>query len=147
MTKNDIASYFHITQTLSIVKIREMKDVLKICSFHKLHALEIFNNFLKNMIISMNSWKTKSRFSDWRAFKWYLWHCNIYTYIHIYIYIYTYVCVCVCIHKSVKLVTLVEGDPKAPFSITTTPRCRRGCYSFLLIAPLYPCSLPYNTEC
>ena len=29
----------------------------------------------------------------------------------------------------VKLVTLFEGDPKAPFSIATTPRCRRGCYS------------------
>ena len=27
---------------------------------------------------------------------------------------------------------------KAPFSITTTPRCRRRRYSFLWIAPLYP---------
>ena len=26
--------------------------------------------------------------------------------------------------------TVVEGDPKAPFSIATTPRCRGGCYSF-----------------
>ena len=26
---------------------------------------------------------------------------------------------------------LVEGNPKAPFSIATTPRCRRGNYSFL----------------
>ena len=31
----------------------------------------------------------------------------------------------------VKLATVVEGDPKAPFSITTTPRCRGGHYSFL----------------
>ena len=30
----------------------------------------------------------------------------------------------------VKLVTFVEGDPKAPFSIATTPRCRGGCYTF-----------------
>ena len=37
----------------------------------------------------------------------------------------------------VKLVTLVEGDPKAPFSIATTSRCRGGCYSFLWIALLY----------
>ena len=29
----------------------------------------------------------------------------------------------------VKLATLVEGDPKASFSIATTPRCRGGCYS------------------
>ena len=27
------------------------------------------------------------------------------------------------------LVTSVEGDPKAPFSIATTQRCREGCYS------------------
>ena len=34
--------------------------------------------------------------------------------------------------------TVVEGDPKAPFSVATTPRCRGGRYSFPLIAPLYP---------
>ena len=39
---------------------------------------------------------------------------------------------------AVKLGTLVEGDPKAPFSIATTPRYRGGCYSLPLIAPLYP---------
>ena len=47
----------------------------------------------------------------------------------------------------VKLATLVEGDPKAPFSIATTPRCRGGRYYFPWIAPLYPWSLPYNAEC
>ena len=31
--------------------------------------------------------------------------------------------------KKVKLVTLVESDPKAPFSIATTPRCREGRYN------------------
>ena len=41
-------------------------------------------------------------------------------------------------YKKVKLATLVEGDPKAPFSIATTPRCRVGRYSIPLIAPLYP---------
>ena len=35
------------------------------------------------------------------------------------------------------MATVVEGDPKAPFSIATTPRCRGGCYSFPWIAPLY----------
>ena len=29
-----------------------------------------------------------------------------------------------------KLATLVEGDPKAPFSIATTPRCRGGATPF-----------------
>ena len=29
-----------------------------------------------------------------------------------------------------KLATLVEGDPKAPFSIATTSRCSGGTYSF-----------------
>ena len=30
----------------------------------------------------------------------------------------------------VKLATIVEGNPKAPFSIATTPMCRGGRYSF-----------------
>ena len=33
-------------------------------------------------------------------------------------------------YKVVKLVIIVEGDQKAPFSIATAPRCRGGCYSF-----------------
>ena len=37
----------------------------------------------------------------------------------------------------VKLVTVVEGDPKVPFSTATTPRFREGRYSFPWIAPLY----------
>ena len=54
------------------------------------------------------------------------------------------VCVCVCVYGcglvmgmhmlvcpyKVKLVTIVKGDPKAPFLIATTPRCRGGRYSF-----------------
>ena len=57
----------------------------------------------------------------------------IYIYVYIYIYIYIYVCVSTCIYryiKKVKLATIVEGNPKAPFSIATTPRCRGGRYSF-----------------
>ena len=46
-----------------------------------------------------------------------------------------------------RLVTVVEGGPKAPFSIATTPSCRGERYSFPWIAPLYPWSLPYNAEC
>ena len=49
--------------------------------------------------------------------------------------------------SKVKLLTLVKGDPKAPFSIATTPKCSGGCYSIPWIAPLYPWSLPYNAEC
>ena len=47
----------------------------------------------------------------------------------------------------VKLATIVEGDPKAPFSIATTPRCRGGRYSFHWIAPLYPRYVSYIAEC
>ena len=36
------------------------------------------------------------------------------------------------------LATIVEGEPKVPFSIATTPRCWGGHYSFPWIAPLYP---------
>ena len=35
------------------------------------------------------------------------------------------------------MVTVVEGDRKAPFSIATTPRCCGGRFSFPWIAPLY----------
>ena len=38
----------------------------------------------------------------------------------------------------VKLATIVKGDPKDPFSIATTQRCREGRYSFPWIAPLNP---------
>ena len=49
--------------------------------------------------------------------------------------------------SKIKSPTLVEGDPKAPFSIVTTPRNRRGCYSIPWIAPPCSWSLPYNAEC
>ena len=44
------------------------------------------------------------------------------------------------------MITTVQGDTKTPFSIATTPRCRRGRYSILRMAPLYPWSLPYSAE-
>ena len=49
-------------------------------------------------------------------------------------------CVCVCkyIYIIVKLVNVVKGDPKAPFSIATKPRCRGERNSFPWIAPFYP---------
>ena len=40
--------------------------------------------------------------------------------------------------KYEKMVTVIEGDPKAPFLIATTSRCRRGHCSIPWIAPLYP---------
>ena len=36
------------------------------------------------------------------------------------------------------LATLLEVDLKAPFSITTTPKCKVGQYFILWIARLYP---------
>ena len=44
------------------------------------------------------------------------------------------------------LVTIVEGDQNAPFSIAPTPRYREGRYFFLWIAPLYPWYVPYKAE-
>ena len=49
--------------------------------------------------------------------------------------------------KKVKLATVVEGDQKAPFSIATTPKGRRGRYFFPWIASLYPWHVPYTAEC
>ena len=40
--------------------------------------------------------------------------------------------------SKLKLGTVVEGHQKAPVSIATTLRCRRGRYSFTWIAPFYP---------
>ena len=51
------------------------------------------------------------------------------------------------VKKKVKLTTVVEGDPKAPFSIATTLKCKGGRYSFPWIAPLYPRYAPYVAEC
>ena len=61
------------------------------------------------------------------------------------------VCVCACVRVSVslymhiymymykvKLATVVKGDPKAPFSVATTLRCKGEYNSFLWIALLYP---------
>ena len=48
--------------------------------------------------------------------------------------------------KVALMAAIVKGDTKAPFSIATTLRCRGGRYSFPWIVPLYPWSLPYNTE-
>ena len=86
-----------------------------------------------------------------------IWDCTALvssTYIYIYIYIYIYMSIfcerknvykCyiyIYIYKELKLVTLLEGDSIAPFSIATTPISRGGRYSFPLIAPFYPWSLP-----
>ena len=49
--------------------------------------------------------------------------------------------------REIKISKVVEGDPKAPFSIATTHRCRGGRYSFPWIAPLYPWYVHYIAEC
>ena len=49
--------------------------------------------------------------------------------------------------NSKSLATVVKGDPKALFSVATTPKYWGGCYSFPWIAPLYPWYIPYNAEC
>ena len=47
------------------------------------------------------------------------------------------VCVCVCVSRKVKMETVVEGDLMAFFSLATSSRCRRVCYSISWISPLY----------
>ena len=76
-------------------------------------------------------------------------YTHTHTYIYIYIHTHTHTQKYILTYKvkKVKLVTIVEGDLKALLSMATTPRCRRGCYSFLWIAPFYPWSIPYNAEC
>ena len=52
-------------------------------------------------------------------------------------------------YSTVSLLTVVEGDPKAPFSIATTLRCWGEHFSFPWIAPLtFDQSLiPYSADC
>ena len=49
---------------------------------------------------------------------------------------------------SLLLSKLTEDDPKTPFSIATTLRCRRGCYFFPWIAPLTldPCFIMLSVK-
>ena len=53
---------------------------------------------------------------------------SVYIYIFIYIYIYM---------SKVKFATVVQGNPKASFSIDVILSCREGCYSFSWITPFY----------
>ena len=73
-------------------------------------------------------------------------------------YLYIFVCVCVCIYvciyvyKSVKLVTIVEGNLKAPFSLASTPMCRGGINSLprmyiYIYACMYVCLCVYMYVC
>ena len=45
------------------------------------------------------------------------------------------------------LATVVKSDPKAPFSVATTPTCREGRYPFPWIASIYPWYVSFNAEC
>ena len=42
------------------------------------------------------------------------------------------------VYYKVNVVTLVEGDPKAPYYLATTPWCRGGRYLISCITQLYP---------
>ena len=65
-------------------------------------------------------------------------YLSLYNYLHMII---ISICYLKLYCKKVKLVIVVEGDLKAPFSIATTSSCRGGRYSFPWIAPLYPWSI------
>ena len=53
---------------------------------------------------------------------------------------------CVILISKVKLAAVVEGDQKAPFSISTTPKCWGGRDSIAWIAPFYSWYVPYIAE-
>ena len=49
--------------------------------------------------------------------------------------------------RTINLTFIAEvGDPKAPFSIAATPRCRGERYSFPWIVPFYSWFVLYNAE-
>ena len=61
------------------------------------------------------------------------------------IHIYIYACVCVCV--KIKLAIVVKIDMKAPFSIATTLKYRRGRDSFPWVTQLFPWYVPYSAKC
>ena len=54
----------------------------------------------------------------------------------IYMYMYSHKIISSKILSSISWLTLVEGDPKLPFSNPSTPMCREGCNPFPWIVPL-----------
>ena len=46
--------------------------------------------------------------------------------------------ICIYIYINLSWPTVAKSDPKTPFSITTTPRCKGGHYLFSWIVPLTP---------
>ena len=67
------------------------------------------------------------------------WNGNMESFIHFSIFsVYPRRSIIEDVSKKEKLVTVVEGNSKAPFSIATTPRCWGWHYSFPWIASLYP---------
>ena len=104
--------------------------------FYKELFAQYFNLLIFYIELSIGFWFTRILKQEDPEFESFPPSANLaLDYIYIYIYAYT------------KLATIVEGDPKAPFSIATTPRCRGGRYSIPWIAPLYPWTVPYNAEC
>ena len=64
-----------------------------------------------------------------------------------------HLCIFICLNVLISgylghllMISIVEGEPKAPFSIASTPRCTKSCYSFPWTASLYPWSITYNAE-
>ena len=97
--------FIYIIRTISINKSNFRKVIHPIIP--KMHS-ELFNKFFSEPILFNFNFVT--------LFMFLIWFGNL---IYIYIYIYIY-----------KLATIVEGNPKAPFSIATAPRCTGGRYSF-----------------
>ena len=56
-------------------------------------------------------------------------------------------CCCSSSSSSIHFYCSFICDQKAPFSIATTPRCRRWRYSFPRIVPIYLWYVPYIAEC
>ena len=53
----------------------------------------------------------------------------LYIYIYIYTHTHTHIYIYIYVHIYVSQLTIVEGDPKAPFSIANTTGCRGGCHA------------------
>ena len=124
-------SHIPMTPAYSKNKIKNVWLQVSLWPLTWTNSLKIMQSFFLLSSLSSKKWATK-----WENF--YSLLCQSFNSSYYVLYITV---------SKVKLVTEVKGDPKAPFLIATTPRCRGGRYSFPWIVPLYPWYVPYDDEC
>ena len=97
------------------------------CSYVKLNCLKLLSKWLNSVLMTQK--ELIHRITNQPTNQLLLSNNNTFIYTQLNSFKYCYLTLIILWNK-VKLATIVEGNPKAPFSIATTPMCRGGRYSF-----------------